>query len=84
MGGGGSGCGGQNPGSSLGREKRKPRDGGRATALLLPPPVPTPAGEKRPAPPGEVSWKGILQEGGDSDEEIWQRPHWSGAFHRVW
>lgn len=45
---------------------------------------PTPAGEKRPAPPGEVSWKGILQEGRDSDEEIWQRPHWSGALHRVW
>lgn len=47
------------------------------------PPVPTPAGEERPAPPGEVSWEGLLQEGGDSDEEIWQRPHRSGPLHRV-
>lgn len=47
------------------------------------PPVPTPAGEERPAPPGEVSREGLLQEGGDSDEEIWQRPHWSGPLHRV-
>ena len=30
---GGGGFGSQNPGSSSGREKRKPRDGGRATAL---------------------------------------------------
>lgn len=47
------------------------------------PPLPPQAGEKRPAPPGEVSWEGILQEGGDSDEEICQRPHGSGALHRV-
>lgn len=28
------------------------------------------AGEERPAPPGEVLWEGLQQEGGDSDEEI--------------
>lgn len=47
------------------------------------PPVPTSAGEERQAPPGEVSWEGLLQEGGDSDEEIRQRPHGSGPLHRV-
>lgn len=45
--------------------------------------VPTSAGEERQAPPGEVSWEGLLQEGGDSDEEIWQRPYRSGPLHRV-
>lgn len=55
----------------------------RLSFLHLSPCLPTPAGEERPAPPGEVSWEGILQEGGDSDEEVWQRPYRSGALHRV-
>lgn len=40
-------------------------------------------GEERQAPPGEVSWKSVPQEGRGSYEEVWQRSHRSRALYRV-
>lgn len=48
------------------------------------PPPSIPVGEERQAPPGEVSWKSVPQEGRGSYEEVWQRPHRSRALYRVW